>query len=246
MFKKAGQILKRILVSKIGTWFYSVKRLPVGTHLEYFLRYRVNFPIKTIVDVGANVGKFSRSLHDHLPEATFYCLEPFSQTFELLSKNLQGPSFLLHKKALGERVESLSVEVNPSAQSDTNSLKNLAIRETDRKTEEIEVLTLDEFVLRNGIFEIDFLKVDTEGYDLQVLRGGNETLTAGKIKLVLVECGLDPANTYHVYFQEIVDFLINKDLALIGFFQTDIRKISRRQHFSNALFVHSSMVDKIN
>ena len=84
MIKRIGQALKRVLVSNLGIWFYAVDKLPVGTHLEYFLKYRVGFPIRTVVDVGANVGKFSSSLHKHLPESKFHCLEPFSQTFELL------------------------------------------------------------------------------------------------------------------------------------------------------------------
>jgi FkbM family methyltransferase len=245
MIKKLSQLLKRIIVSKIGTWFYAVDRLPVGTHLEYFLKHRVKFPIQTVVDVGANVGKFSSSFHNHFQGATFYCLEPFSHTFEILKKNLKDTAFKHYQLALGEKSEFLSIEVNPETQSDTNSLRNLALPASSQNAEVIEVLTLDEFVLGNDLLEIDFLKIDTEGYDLQVLKGGIETLSLGKIKLILVECGFDPVNTYHVYFQEIVDFLINKDFALVGFFQTDIRKISKRQHFSNALFVHSSVVDKI-
>lgn len=246
MIKGFGQIFKRIIVSKFGTWFYNVEKLPVGTHLEYFLKYRVKFPIRTIVDVGANVGKFSSSLHDHLPEASFHCLEPFSQTFELLKKKLSEPAFKVYQIALGEKNEFLSIELNPTTQSDTNSLRNLALTTSSRPSEVIEVITLDEFVVRNGLFEIDFLKIDTEGYDLQVLKGGLENLISGTVKLILVECGLDPTNTYHVYFQEIVNFLTDKEFVLVGFFQTDIRKISKRQHFSNALFVHSSILDKIN
>ena len=244
-FKKLGGYLKQILVSTLGTWFYSVSRLPVGTHLEYFLKYRVNLPINTVVDVGANVGKFSVSLFRHFPKSQFYCIEPFSQTFKVLQRNIPYPNFIFSKVALGEKNESITIKVNPANQSDTNSLRNLTLEADQENSELIEVITLDEFILQNQLNRIDFLKIDTEGFDLQVLKGGIQNLNEGRIKLILVECGLDPSNKYHVYFQELSSFLFSANFTLVGFFQTDIRKISKRHHFSNALFAHESVLDQI-
>ncbi|WP_245943460.1 FkbM family methyltransferase [Algoriphagus aquaeductus] len=245
MIMKIGLFAKQVLVATFGTWFYSVARLPVGTHLEYFIKYRVKFPIRTVVDVGANVGKFSSSFYRYFPKAQFFCIEPFTQTFHVLQKEMPHSNFNLFKVAFGEKSDLVKVEVNQIGQSDTNSLRNLSLQENGKATEIIEVITLDDFMSQNQLMQVDFLKIDTEGYDLQVLKGGSHNLNAGKIKLVLVECGLDSRNTYHVYFQDITKFLIDNNFALIGFFQTDIRKISKRNHFSNALFAHDSVLDHI-
>ena len=83
-----------------------------------------------------------------------------AKTFELLKKNLSDSSFKLYQTALGEKNESLSIEVNTSTQSDSKSLRNVALPATSIQSEVIEVVTLDEFVARNGLSEIDFLKID--------------------------------------------------------------------------------------
>ncbi|WP_363318559.1 FkbM family methyltransferase [Algoriphagus sp.] len=48
---------------------------------------------------------------------------------------------------------------------------------------------------------MDLLKIDTEGFDLKVLHVAQNMLVNGSIKLVYIECGLDPSIDYHVFFQ---------------------------------------------
>lgn len=246
MIRNNFQYLKKWIVSLSGIWFYSTNKLPVGTHFQLFLKHRVKFQLNTIFDVGANVGGFSKELLKLNSRSKIYCFEPFSDAFQKLKENLESSSVQFHQLALGDSSGVVSVLHNDSGRSDTNSLIKENQSLNSSKQEQIQVITLDEFVENKSIECIDLLKIDTEGYDLKVLKGGKESLKNGIVKLIFVECGLDPSNTYHVYFPEILSYLIDNKYVFVGFFQTDIRKIDRKIHFSNGLFIHESQAKYIN
>lgn len=245
MFKSYLRKIKERIVKSSGNWFYPSQKLPIGTHLGLFFRHRVDIKIKTVFDVGANKGCFSRYMLNYLPTSNFLCFEPFPDTFDILKSNLSHAKFVHFQLAFGEKNESLIVSQNDLKSSDTNSLIHKRIGTSTEKKVHIDVVTLDSFIVKNEILGIDLLKIDTEGYDLKVLKGAIQSLYSAKIKFIYVECGLDPSNQYHVYFPEFLSLLTQLGYVFIGFFQTDIRKIEFKNHFSNALFVHHSYTHSI-
>ena len=60
--------------------------------------------------------------------------------------------------------------------------------------------TIDSFVSTNAIGEIDLLKLDVEGYELQVLKGAEQTLSHGRIRYIYTECVLPADNTHTSFF----------------------------------------------
>ena len=180
------------------------------------------------------------------PDSEFYCFEPIGATFVRLKNNLATRNFHLIQKALGDKNESITIKINDDNRADNNSLlpKNQPF-ESD-KMETLEVVTLDFFLEKNRISQVDFLKIDTEGFDLFVLKGARESLESGKINFIYVECGLDPSNEYHVHLSEFVRYLSEFNYSLIGIYQTDLRKVFNKMHFSNALFCHQSVSHLVN
>ena len=227
MLKKVFQKIKLHLVKLSGFWFYDVRRLPSGTHLEYFLKYRIKIEFKLIFDVGANIGKFSSNLKRFFPNSEFYCFEPIGPTFRKLEENLKSNQFHLIQKALGEKQEYVTIKINEDYRSDENSLVAKNQPFDSKKEETLEVVTLDSFLQISSIPQIDFLKIDTEGFDLKVLKGAKDSLLLGKIKFIYVECGLDVSNKYHVHLSEFIEYLSQFDYCLLGIYQTDLRKIGR-------------------
>jgi len=59
--------------------------------------------------------------------------------------------------------------------------------DTDTETELVNIETIAQFCQDREIRRINFLKVDTEGYDLEVLKGAEEILDEGRIDFVQVE-----------------------------------------------------------
>lgn len=245
MIRRFLSSIKQWMVNQSKIWFYSTRKLPVGTHFPLFTVHRLLFELKVIIDVGANHGHFSKELYRYHPKSKFYCFEPFPETFDILKVNLPESNFHHLKLALGDIAETVMVSQNEPNQSDTNTLVNLIDSENESNKVSIQINTLDKFIEEHSIESIDLLKIDTEGYDLKVLKGAEECLKRGLVKLIYVECGLDPQNTYHVFFPEILSYLNLYNYVFVGFFQTDIRKIDTKIHFSNALFVHHAVSSSI-
>lgn len=238
--------IKLKIVAGLQIWFYDVKKLPVGTHLFYFLQYRVDFEIKTVFDVGANIGKFSEEVLKFYPKSTIHCFEPVKSTFDHLKGSFsKNNKVSLNQIALGNLKRKQIIKLYDPSRSDVNSLIEKNQPANSSNSECIEIDTLDNYVETNSIDSIDFLKIDTEGYDLFVLEGSKETARKKKIKLVYVECGLDYTNEKQIHLSKFLEFLSNEGFVFIGLFQSDIRKISKKRHISNALFVHELHLNEI-
>ena len=61
---------------------------------------------------------------------------------------------------------------------------------SDLTTETVDIVTLDEFCQTKRIDQINYLKIDTEGGDLEVLKGAANMLTEQRIDFVEVEAGI--------------------------------------------------------
>lgn len=72
--------------------------------------------------------------------------------------------------------------------------------------ESAEIRALDYFCAEQKVNYIDLLKVDTEGLDLEVLKGAEAMLRSHKIP-ILAEVSFDPDNTYHTSFFRLAEYL---------------------------------------
>jgi FkbM family methyltransferase len=146
MLKSQLNKLKKLIVFGSGNWFYPTKKLPIGTHFALFIKHRVFINMNVVFDVGANVGHFSKELYQYFPKAKFCCFEPFPETFEKLDSSLKGPNFSHFQLALGDRSEMISVSINDSDRSDTNSLIESTQLNKIGTQVSIQVITLDEYL----------------------------------------------------------------------------------------------------
>ncbi|MBV9785994.1 MAG: FkbM family methyltransferase [Acidisphaera sp.] len=157
--------------------------------------------IKTVFDVGANIGWFSYQFLRAYPECNCYLFEPVTSNFERIRPNLVGLEGLnangrikCFKLGLGLTAERQKITALP------NVTINQIMAEIPDGTpfEEIEIVTGDAFCKSAEIEAIDFLKIDAEGYDMKVLLGFSQMLLRGQIDFVQVEAGISRENTLHV------------------------------------------------
>src|SRR3954471_6435418 len=143
---------------------------------------------KVIFDVGANKGQSARYYLENFPDCQVHAFEPVAELFQDLSAAMEGErSVTLNNVAVGatpgphrflvnsDFYMSSFLEPGPQAW-------GAVTRETT-----VEVVTLDDYCARKGIESIDVLKSDTQGYDLEVLKGARGLMEAGRIGLILVE-----------------------------------------------------------
>jgi FkbM family methyltransferase len=144
----------------------------------------------TIIDVGANVGHYSGAVLDLASHAHVYAFEPHPLTFETLAANLAKKA-----EALNFGCGSLKGKANlyDYRQSDGSTHATLH-REVFEKiyrsrviSHEVNVIRLDDFIKQRKIKRVDLLKIDTEGNELEVLKGVKKSLERGIIDVIHFE-----------------------------------------------------------
>jgi len=118
---------------------------------------------KVCIDVGANVGMYTRLLLAHT-SASVYSIEPSSSSFVELRKE---------KRAVVVRtaLSNFEGEAKLYSEGDRAVTASLDRRAEGGHVESVSVTTLSAFADAHGLKEIDLLKVDTEGYEREVLEG---------------------------------------------------------------------------
>ena len=137
-------------------------------------KYIKDQPKRVMVDVGANIGRWAR--HFHTDYDQIFCYEPANYNFECLEKNVEHQTNIhVRNYGLGQtkHTASLSIAVqdhlgSTMAKPDPNG--------------DIEIQKLDDQNLPN----LDLLKIDVEGFETEVLKGGQNIIKDQK-PLIAIE-----------------------------------------------------------
>ena len=164
--------------------------------------------IKVFFDVGANIGWVAKGAAEQLPEAEVYAFEPAPTTVQLLKENLgRFPGMdriKIEAIALGDRNGRVQMTNHPGF---TTNRVMASDDQTDTNVVEIEIQRGDDFCKARGIQVVDYLKVDAEGLDLEVLHGFSAMLGAGAINILQVEVGFSGENALHRPLSVFEDYL---------------------------------------
>jgi FkbM family methyltransferase len=142
----------------------------------------------TIVDVGANIGDFSKIFLNLQKPVEVIAFEPQSKIFFDLN-NLQKiySNFKCYNLGVGNRDSYLDLnygDISGLASFENRINEIPYVKDNNIKTEKKRVITLDQFFLDKTI---DYLKIDTEGFEMSVLEGCTELIKNNKIKIVQIE-----------------------------------------------------------
>ena len=163
---------------------------------ECFLRrHRASLAVGVLFDVGANHGAYAKFMHLLAPAARIYAFEPHPRTFAALRKNVVSPAVTLVNLALSDQAGQLRLYDFAATDGSTQaSLSSAAVGlfAADMVEHEITCTTIDAFMHEHGIERIEFLKIDTEGFDINVLRGAKQALAERRIGIIQFE--FIPAN----------------------------------------------------
>jgi FkbM family methyltransferase len=146
--------------------------------LKNLAKSKVN-PI--IFDIGANIGFHSIEIAESNPKAKIYSFEPSISTRKILEYNIQN-------KHLENQVKIIPFAVSDSIGKanfyQTNDNAYSSLKDTQRKEVidkiEVDVITIDEFMVREQLKNIDLIKIDVEGFDTEVIKGGLKTFVEFK------------------------------------------------------------------
>jgi FkbM family methyltransferase len=173
-----------------------------------------NFDMRVVLDVGANVGQTIDGISRVYPAAEIFAIEPVGASFKLISDRFSSNQNVhcIHA-AMGSKARSTRITARGTASNNKIVDENFV-----GDQESVEMITGDTLCFARGLAEVSFLKIDTEGYDLEVLLGFRQMLKTERISLVQVEAGMGVFNTSHVPFFELHDYLTELGYHVFGFY----------------------------
>ena len=170
--------------------------------LDEAMRHQPEARRRTCIDIGAHVGLWSMWLADLFEEV--HSFEPLHSLHrDIFHKNVPNSNVTFHPYAMGDRDERITMRVPPAksccsyiaspaplgsrAEIESPDCKH-AEKERSVQLDSVDVRmrTLDGFEFEN----VDFIKIDTEGFELFVIRGAIETIKKWKPNIVVEQAGL--------------------------------------------------------
>ncbi|HEV8286795.1 MAG TPA: FkbM family methyltransferase [Chitinophagaceae bacterium] len=145
-----------------------------------------------VIDIGAHIGLFSVCASQLAGSSgRVYSFEPAPATHNLLLKtisiNKKKGIILPRKEGIGEKESTVFFNVSDIEGDNSNTIINYENDRKDRNLKKIEIniTSIDNFVQQNNITKVDFVKIDAEGYEYRVLKGGIRTLKSFKPFIIL-------------------------------------------------------------
>lgn len=141
------------------------------------------------IDVGSNIGLMALAASKFVGlQGIVYAFEPNPETFEILKNNIelnQLKNIYVFNIALGsEQGNSFIFNSSDQNRGKSSLLKPHILKESGK---EIRVETLDEFVCKKNISKIKMLKIDVEGWELEVFKGAKDLLSSKKAPIICFE-----------------------------------------------------------
>jgi len=190
--------------------------------------------VRTVFDVGANVGQTTSAVRRVFPTATVHAFEPVRSTFASLRAAVSGDQRVqVNHGAVSDRIGTVHIQVE--AESYTSHVVSDFATGT-ATIESVAADTLDLYCERHAVERIEILKSDTEGHDLQVLMGAERLFDEGRIDWVFVEVTFDTQNPEHSAFGPIYDWLQLRGMVPWSFYDHCYTHAGHRLLFCNVLF----------
>jgi FkbM family methyltransferase len=147
-----------------------------------------SFNFKTIFDVGANIGDWSNTAVRYFPNAEIHAFEIAEPTFQELRNNIHSEKIIINDFGLAQEEKSIEIKFFPDAPVLTTAydfphedLQCTIIKGTTKRG--------SDYCKKHKISSIDFLKVDVEGEEHNVLKGFEEMLNSKSIRVIQFEYG---------------------------------------------------------
>lgn len=217
MIRRFARPLKSLAERTLGVTIARTPPAPVNKHADSELRQLREWSSTDVMfDVGANDGRTILRLQHQLSQPRIFAFEPVAATFRTL---VARTAHLQNVRAfqLGLGAESGQSTIYLSTIDAMNSLAP-GWTEDSVATEVVTISTVDQVMAEHDVDFVHFLKIDTEGYELEVLRGAERALSASRVGIIQVEVGVDQMDRRFLPLEDARRHLAARGYLLYGIY----------------------------
>jgi FkbM family methyltransferase len=202
-----------------------------------------------IFDVGANIGNWTKEVLKINPLANVHCFEPCGSTFRILQSRDFPTNVILNNFGLGSSKSTNKMYIY----GDSGGSNSLYLRTNLEpiKSIEIHLESLSNYCRERSIDFIEYLKIDAEGHDFEVLKGAADLLENDAINFVQFEYGI-PNIDSRVFLKDVwilankynyqLCKINNRSLFLIEFYDACMDNFQS----ANYVLIHNRLLDNID
>lgn len=207
-----------------------------GKRFQWLKEY--NF--KTIIDIGANEGQFAGKISFIFPEAHIHCFEPLNQDYNNLANKFKDrANFSIYNFGLGDANEEKKIfrnEYTPSS----SLLEMLDLHKSNfdyavKVEPEIIKLRLLDDVFPGDIPKPLLIKIDVQGYEMHVLKGGEKAIRQADV--CIIETSFYPLYKGQPLFDDIYEYFSQRGFRYAGNVEQLIAPSDNKVLQADAVFI---------
>lgn len=165
------------------------------------------FNCNIVLDIGSNIGEWSMSVKKIFPQAIFYLIDPIIEMKEYLEefcRKQPGSKYFL--VGIGSKNEKVFLTTfGETYEGSTMMFGDVPAFKNQNKQREVDVVTIDS-LLQNSLIQVpDIVKIDVQGFELEVLKGAD--CLFGKTELFIIEVSLFKFNDHTPEIAQIIKFM---------------------------------------
>jgi FkbM family methyltransferase len=190
-FIKLNRFLFHAALKGMGVLNYHNDR--ISGEDGFLRRFLAGKKSPVVLDVGSNVGRYAQMVLHYNPESVVHCFEPHPSTFMRLQENFSDTSHKVTMVNKGVGVEDAVLSLYDYSSEEGTSHASIhkgvieEMHQQDAVAVQVGIINLKSYLKDNQIQKVDLLKIDTEGNELNVLKGLEEYLSPDVIKTIHFE-----------------------------------------------------------
>jgi len=215
--------IKKLIYIFSNSLFFNAFLKGTAVGIEHLKVIR-NLDLDHIIDIGANKGQFALLCRNLFPNARIDSFEPLKKSADIFSSVFDNDSKTnLYRCAIGNKEQSMDLHI--SNKDDSSSLLSIGKAQSQHFSgthevgiEKVKVKKLENVIDKNNIGEKTLLKIDVQGFELEVLQGCEAIFT--NFDYIYCECSFIELYSGQKLADDIINFLAQKEFILKGVYNT--------------------------
>jgi len=184
--------------------------------------------INVVYDIGANDGRWYKDWKPLLPKAQFIMFEANPNSKLRYSIEKHEKRFLQVLSDADDKTVQFFLANNGKESTGDSYYKELTANYSEGKSVLLKTKTLNTMISENNLPLPDFIKMDTQGSEVDIMKGGSDALNHAKV--ALIEVSVMPYNTNAPIFNDYIDTMYS-----YGFIPSGVHNIAMRKGVVNQM-----------